>query len=347
MGKARPTVESIPAELRQDVERFLDQLASVRSFSLNTVFAYRNDLSQFIAFLQQDPDVTAELLGTDMDLADGLAVAPSAVNGRVSHVDRWEALTGDHLTTYLLFLRGRDYAASTVARKTAAIKSFCHFLMDEGRMRGDPSAKMAPPKVDKYTPRAITPAEVARLLAQPGKDGGQASERPEAVRDRAMLEALYATGLRVSELVALDCDDVEHDGRTLRCAGRTGRERRVPMRDSASRAVAHYLETARPRLHLRDDTALFLNHRGRRLTRQGFWLILKAYGERAEIADLTPHTLRHTFAAHALWDGAELRELQQLLGHVSISTTQVYRRLPISGRDGEAEPRPADGLLDE
>jgi integrase/recombinase XerD len=133
--------------------------------------------------------------------------------------------------------------------------------------------------------------------------------------------------MRVSELVALDCEDVNLLERYMRCAGRTARERQVPLRNSAVEAIDYYLFQARPLLALREEDALFLNHRGNRLTRQGFWLILKSYAEKAEIADITPHTLRHTFATHALGRGANLREVQQLLGHVSISTTQVYRRM--------------------
>ncbi|HEX2282240.1 MAG TPA: tyrosine-type recombinase/integrase, partial [Thermomicrobiales bacterium] len=135
------------------------------------------------------------------------------------------------------------------------------------------------------------------------------------------------TGMRVSELVALDCDDVNLLERRMRCAGRTTRERLLPLRASAVEAIDHYLFQARPLLAFREESALFLNHRGSRLTRQGFWLILKSYANKAEIADITPHTLRHTFATHALGRGADLREVQQLLGHVSISTTQVYRRM--------------------
>lgn len=142
-----------------------------------------------------------------------------------------------------------------------------------------------------------------------------------------MLETLYSTGMRVSELVALDCEDVDFSGSAMRCASRTVRERSVPLRASAIAAIDHYLSQARPMLLLRDEHALFLNHRGNRLTRQGFWLILKSYASSAEIADITPHTLRHTFATHALGRGIDLREVQHLLGHVSISTTQVYRRL--------------------
>jgi integrase/recombinase XerD len=242
-------------------------------------------------------------------------------------VQSWDQLTDNDLTNYLLYLRSRKYASSTVARKMAAIKSFFNFLIGEGQLRGDPGARMTAPRVEKYTPRSITPAEVERLLEQPAKEGDTAARRPEAARDRAMLETLYATGMRVSELVALDCEDVNLLERHMRCAGRSARERLVPLRERAVEAIDHYLFQARPLLVLRQENALFLNHRGNRLTRQGFWLILKSYASKADIADITPHTLRHTFATHALGRGADLREVQQLLGHVSISTTQVYRRL--------------------
>ena len=310
--------------MHQDIDRFLQVLEGERGFSNNTISAYRNDLHQFVAYLQQPRRERT----------------PSgATLGRDEPVERWEELTDGHLTTYLLYLRSREYASSTVARKTAAIKSFCHFLSSEGRMRADPTANMASPKVDKYVPRAISPQEVERLLAQPlkaanGAAGADGADRPEALRDRAMLETLYATGMRVSELVALDCEDVDLVGGTVRCSGRTGRERVVPLRERAVRAIDRYVQDARPALALRDEPALFLNHRGSRLTRQGFWLILKSYAQQAEIEDITPHTLRHTFATHALRRGADLREVQQMLGHVSISTTQVYRRLAGNSNGG-------------
>jgi integrase/recombinase XerD len=298
--------------MHQSVDRFLLVLEAERGFSHNTIAAYRNDLSQFVQYLRQ----------------------PVAEDHQAP-VDAWVELTDGHLMAYLLHLRGRDYAASTVARKTAAIKSFCHFLSSEGVTRADPAARMTAPKVDRYVPRAITPHEVARLLAQPGKHG--TTDRPEALRDRAMLETLYATGMRVSELVALDLDDVDLERGEVRCSGRANRERTVPLRQSAVGALRRYLEDGRPAISLGDDPALFLNHRGNRLTRQGFWLILKAYAQQADIGDITPHTLRHSFATHALKHGADLRDVQQLLGHVSISTTQVYRQLVNNG----ASPIPA------
>jgi integrase/recombinase XerD len=324
--------------MNQDVERFLQVLEAERGFSVNTIFAYRNDLTQFLTFLGGDSAGGSDE-GSSRDRATGIE---NATPQMFPQVQSWNQLTDDDLTNYLLFLRSRKYASSTVARKMAAIKSFFNFLIGEGQLRGDPGARMTAPRVDKYTPRSISPSEVERLLQQPAKEGDAAARRPEAARDRAMLETLYATGMRVSELVALDCEDVNLLERHMRCAGRTSRERLVPLRERAIEAIDHYLFQARPLLVLREENALFLNHRGNRLTRQGFWLILKSYASKADIADITPHTLRHTFATHALGRGADLREVQKLLGHVSISTTQVYRRMA----QGQTTPRtgaPADG----
>jgi integrase/recombinase XerD len=309
-------VATVGYRMQDDVDRFLRVLAEERGFSANTIAAYRNDLSQFSAYLQAPPS------------------ADHAVAVQV-----WTELTDDHLNRYLLHLREREYAASTVARKTAAIKSFCPHLMTQGTMRADPAARMASPRVEKYVPKAISPEEVERLLEQPCRQDG--ARRPEVLRDRAMLETLYAAGMRVSELVALNLDDLDLERSRVRCSGKAGRQRTVPLRPSAVAALRSYLDEGRPSLALGDEAALFLNHRGNRLTRQGFWLILKSYAQQAGIGDVTPHTLRHSFAAHALRHGADLRDVQQMLGHVSISTTQVYRQLASPGADfltSEAEP---------
>jgi integrase/recombinase XerD len=297
--------------MQDAVNRFLLVLESERGFSYNTIAAYRNDLVQFIDYLSQPP-----------------------AQDHQPAVSDWPEVTDQHLLVYLIHLRERQYRASTVARKTAAIKSFCTFLINEGVMRGDPAAGMISPKVDKYVPRAITPDEVDQLLAEPRRDAE--ANRLEAIRDHAMLETLYSSGMRVSELVALNIGDVDLDEAMVRCSGRAGRERHVPLRGSAVAALSRYLDDARARMAPNDEPSLFVNHRGSRLTRQGFWLILKAYAERANIGDITPHTLRHTFAAHALRHGAGLRDVQQMLGHVSISTTQVYRRLADEGAALEA-----------
>ncbi len=331
--------------MQQHVERFLQVLEAERGFSVNTIFAYRNDLNQFLAFLRGE---STDEGGRESADTESNQPGPSSAM-HLAQVQSWDELSDQHLTNYLLYLKSRKYASSTVARKMAAIKSFFNYLIAEGEMRGDPAARMTSPKVDKYTPRSISATEVALLLDQPNKDGLANGHRPETSRDRAMLETLYATGMRVSELVALDCDDVDLPTGHIRCAGRTARERRVPLRGSAVDAITHYLSQARPVLVLREEQALFLNHRGNRLTRQGFWLILKSYANRAGIADITPHTLRHTFATHALGRGADLREVQQLLGHVSISTTQVYRRMasgPGASRQETTAGREREGHLD-
>jgi integrase/recombinase XerD len=290
--------------MRESVDRFLVVLETERGFSRNTIVAYRNDLTQFVERLRNSPP--EELLPP---------------------VGDWSELTDGHITSYLLYLRSPslDYASSTVARKTAAIKCFCQYLASEGLTPVDPAAKMASPRVDKYVPRAITPHEVTRLLAQPSLNGD--ASKPECLRDQAMLETLYSSGMRVSELVALDLEDLDLARGSVRCSGKAGRERVVPVSEGALQALRAYLELGRPSLVLDDAPALFVNHRGSRLTRQGFWLILKSYAHQAHIGDITPHTLRHSFATHQLKQGADLRDVQQRLGHVSISTTQVYRQL--------------------
>jgi integrase/recombinase XerD len=288
--------------MHADIDRFLTVLTSERGFSSNTIAAYRNDLTQFVEYLQSPPEEDHQ--------------AP---------IESWQELTELHLNRYLLHLHERQYKAATVARKTAAIKSFCHYLEQEGITRSDPSADMTSPKVEKYVPRAITPEEVDRLLAQPGKK--RETNGPEASRDLAMLETLYSTGMRVSELVSMNLGDLDLDRGVVRCSGKAGRQRFVPIRPSAVAALSTYLAEGRPALADIDVEAVFLNHRGSRLTRQGFWLILKSYAQQAGIGDITPHTLRHSFATHALRHGAELRDVQQMLGHVSISTTQVYRQV--------------------
>ena len=282
------------------VKVFIDELTTERGFSVNTVAAYRNDLSQFAEYLSSPP-----------------------AEDQLAPLGSWSGLTADHLGRYLSYMYGRHYAASTVARKTAAIKSFCHYLKDGGILREDPSQSLASPRVDRYVPRAISEQEVSLLLAEPRE--AAKSRRPDALRDLAMIETLYASGMRVSELVALDIDDVDFQSNQVGCPGKAGRRRHVPLRAQAIEAIDDYLKNGRPAMADADETALFVNHRGSRLTRQGFWLILKAYAEEAKIDNLTPHTLRHSFATHALRDGAELRDVQQLLGHVSISTTQVYK----------------------
>ncbi len=226
---------------------------------------------------------------------------------------------------YILSLKAdREYASTTVARKVAAIKSFFHFLVAEGFIRDDPTATLDSPRVKKYLPRAISQEDVEKLLEAPGQ-----SNEPRSLRDRAILELLYATGMRVSELVALNEGDVDLPSASVRCFGKGGKERVIPIYDRAVQAIETYASKGRVRL-VRDaeQKALFLNQRGLRLTRQGLWLIVKGYVKEAGIkVPVTPHTLRHSFATHMLRGGADLRNVQELLGHANIATTQVYTQV--------------------
>ncbi len=292
--------------MQQRVDRFLEVMASERGCSANTISAYRNDLSQFARWLEKQ-------------------TLPGA-----AAITSWEDAGEPHFVAYVAHMTDRAYAASTVARKTAAIKSFAAFLVSEGLHDSDRSLKMAAPRVDRYVPKAISPEDVERLVARPREAAAAAngSCRPEVLRDWAMLEVLYATGMRVSELVALELCHFDEATGCLTCLSRADRQRALPLTAEAAAAMARYLSEARPRMsNTTSADALFLNHRGQRLTRQGFWLILKTYAEQAGIEDVTPHTLRHSFATHALTRGATLRDVQERLGHVSISTTQIYQQL--------------------
>jgi integrase/recombinase XerD len=287
--------------MEDQITAFLESLQAERQFSSNTTAAYKNDLHQLAAYLAAPP-----------------------ADDQVGAVTSWDALTDDHIGTYLLHLRSRDYAPSTIARKTAAIKSFAAYLREHGIVGGEIGRNVATPRVEKFVPKAMTRAEVEKLLQQPTANPPL---KPENIRDHAMLALLYSTGMRVSELVSLELDDVDIANETVKCQGKAGRSRVVSISPQAAFAVRAYLESGREQLVTGDIPSLFLNHRGGRLTRQGFWLILKSYADRAGITDITPHTLRHSHAAHALGQGVELADIQRQLGHVSISTTQIYRQL--------------------
>ncbi len=280
------------------IDDFLMSLEVEKGYSVNTRVAYKNDLSQFLHFLnsQTEPGISA-----------------------------WGQVTKDILLTYILHLKNdRQYTSTTVARKVAAIKSFYHFLVAEGFIHDDPTATLDSPRVKKYLPRAISQEDVERLLEAPSR-----KETPRALRDRAILELLYATGMRVSELVALNAGDVDLASASVRCFGKGDKERVIPVYERAVKSIENYLNKGRNHLlNQADQKALFLNQRGDRLTRQGLWLIVKGYVRDAGIkAQVTPHTLRHSFATHMLRGGADLRNVQELLGHANITTTQVYTQV--------------------
>ncbi|MBI3969187.1 MAG: site-specific tyrosine recombinase XerD [Chloroflexi bacterium] len=284
--------------MQENIDSFLRYLDEERKFSPNTLIAYRNDLAQFDEFVRRN-----------------------VANGRVTRGD---------VVEFVLQLKEKKYAPATVARKVAAVRSFFHFLVSQGKLHDDPTEQLDAPKVAKTLPNVLSVDDVNSLLAQPAQ-----LTTPEGRRDRAMLELLYATGLRVTELISLNLEDVNLTAGYVRCVykgkgGRAGQERVIPIGYRTTAAVEAYLQEARPILarRRRGEEALFLNHRGERLTRQGVWLLLKGYAKRANVAaEITPHTLRHSFATHMLNGQADLRAVQELLGHASISTTQIYAQL--------------------
>lgn len=274
-----------------DIDTFLQYLAREKGYSQNTVAAYRNDLTQMVAF------IAAEQAKDSIRSYDEL------------------------LKSYLLNLREKRYSAATTARKVASARSFFKFMVDSGRMRRNPTENLPAPHVSRHSLRFLSSSEYERLLAEAAR-----LSTPEARRDVMMLELLYATGLRISELVSLNVADIDVEQKRVHI--NSGRQ--APFDLGLSMILGNFLRNDRLDL-LYDETeqALFLNRRGKRLTRQGFWQIVKDYASRAGLGGrVTPRTLRHTFARHKLQDGADLRQLQQLLGHAYISSTRVYRQSP-------------------
>ena len=278
--------------MRELVDEFLGYLAVERGSSPNTVTAYRRDLETYVAFL-----------------ADRGIVEPSSV-GR------------DDVTDWIVSLRTCGLAPSSVERKVSAVKSFHRFLVREGITENHPTARLPLPKKVSRLPDVISIEDAERLLSQPFPDG------PAGIRDRALLEILYGCGLRASEAVGLNLADVDLDGGFIRVFGKGSKERLVPIAGIAGRALDAYLRAGRPYLRTRksslvDGAAVFLNARGGRLSRQALFRLVRSYGARVGL-ELHPHTLRHSFATHLLQGGADLRALQEMLGHSDISTTQVY-----------------------
>lgn len=276
--------------MEQQIEEYLAYLSVERGLAPNTLDAYGRDLRAYARFLQKH------------------------------NVNSFRDAEKDAVRAYLEELHNMGRASSTISRNLAAIKSFYQFLLAENLIEKDPTAHLESPKVEKRLPRVLNLNEVEALLNQP------TLENPHSIRDKAMLEVIYATGLRVSELISLDLTDINLEAGYLRCLGKGDKERIVPLGSVAIKYLELYLQVARHELVRRSgETALFVNHHGRRLTRQGFWKILKRYAQEAGIdVNITPHTLRHSFATHLLENGADLRSVQEMLGHADISTTQIY-----------------------
>ncbi|MEE8598470.1 MAG: site-specific tyrosine recombinase XerD [Dehalococcoidales bacterium] len=285
--------------MKEDINSFLNYLAVEKGFSENTLSAYHNDLYQLANFVEGEA-------------------------ARCGSVPSWASFSRQWMLSYLLNLKERGYAATTVARKVAAAKSFFSFMVAEGNIKDNPTQNVGSPRVGKSLPKPISYRQAMLLLEQPAK-----LSTPEAKRDKAMLELLYASGMRVSELMSLNLDSVDTEGGSVRCFGKGHKERVIPIAPRAALTLKEYLQEARShQVHNGAEKALFLNRRGERLTRQGFWQILKGYAKSAELdVEMSPHTLRHSFATHMLSGGADLRSVQELLGHANISTTQVYTHL--------------------
>ena len=281
--------------LTKQVQRFLDHLAVERGLSPHTVAAYRRDLERYAGFLRE------------RGISDARHVDERAVAGHVAAISA--STHGD----------GKRYRATSVVRALSSIRAFHRFLLREGKTTEDPTAAVVRPKLPRTLPKPLSVDDVARVLDHP--DGSA-----KGLRDRAVLETLYGGGLRISELVGLDVDDVDLDDGSVRVLGKGGKERDVPIGRFARDAVGAYLSRVRPQIATaRSRSAMFLNLRGGRLTRQGCAGILEQHAAGAGVQKkVSPHTLRHSFATHLLEGGADVRVVQELLGHASVATTQVY-----------------------
>ena len=274
------------------LEIFERYLKNDKKASANTLNSYLRDIRQLSEYLQAE--TTHGLLNADEDDLDG----------------------------YIRTLRSMGKSVATVSRSIASIKCMYTHLVIKQYIKHNPSLKLVPDKATQKLPEILTNEEVEKLLSQPECIDAK------GYRDKAMLELLYATGIRVTELIDLNIEDVNLSGAVIRCASR-GKERYIPMYHAAVKALDEYLQLVRPQMiAMPDEQALFVNVSGDRMSRQGFWKIIKFYTKKAKIEkDITPHTLRHSFAAHLLENGADIRSIQEMLGHSDISSTQVYSNL--------------------
>lgn len=278
--------------MEKEINAFITYLHNVKNTSNNTELSYKRDLEKVKQFMASRGIVEAK----DVSAKD--------------------------LSDYVKYLEDNQFAAATVSRNIASLKAFYHFMVEEGLVAEDISEKLKAPKIEKKLPSIMSPDEVVRLLEQPSGDS------PKEIRDKAMLELLYATGIRVTELITLKVSDVNMQMNFILCKDRN-KERIIPFGAAAKNALARYLDgTREAMLENKSSDVLFANCSGQPMSRQGFWKLIKYYAKRADIkADITPHTLRHSFAAHLVENGADLRSVQEMLGHSDISTTQIYANM--------------------
>ena len=273
-------------------EKFHDYLVNVKKASDNTLSSYLRDVRQLGAYLTSHTDCT------------------------------YDSADEEVLTEYIESLRSAGKSVATVSRAIASIKGFYGYLYNEGIIEHNPSTVLVPDKSKQKLPQILTSREIDLLLEQPECTDAK------GYRDKAMLELLYATGIRVSELISLNVRDVNLPAGIITCHGRD-RDRVIPLYNAAVRALTEYIEFIRPKMVAsQDEPALFVNISGERMSRQGFWKLIKSYQAKAGIEKtITPHTLRHSFAAHLLENGADLHSIQEMLGHADISSTQIYSQL--------------------
>lgn len=274
------------------VKEYTSFMTDIRHKSLNTVESYKRDVTQYISYL------------------DGTGITDIS------------STTKTTVLSYLFYLQKEGRASSTVSRTLASLRSYYLFMMQNGVVKSNPTSNLEAPHVEKKIPKILSGEEVELLLEQPKNCDNK------GIRDKAMLELLYATGIRVSELINLDVSDVNVPMSFVRCKGGK-KERIIPMGHQAKDALENYINNVRKYM-VKDEneTALFVNCSGARLSRQGFWKLIKYYQHIAGIeTDITPHTLRHSFAAHLLENGADLHSIQEMMGHADISSTQVYSRM--------------------
>lgn len=288
------------------IREFIQYLHNTKKTSQNTEVSYERDLRKMVQYLEsQGIEAVAQITSTNVN-------------------------------SYMLSLERKQFASSTVSRSVASMRAFFLYLVKEGILSESPADHLRPPKVEKKAPEILTVEEVDLLLRQPSK------ESAKGIRDKAMLELLYATGIRVSELIHLQFEEINMQMGYINCT-ENGKERIIPFGNIAKKAVVDYLDGSRDGLlGGRDCDTLFINCSGKPMSRQGFWKVLKGYAKDAKITvDITPHTLRHSFATHLIQNGADLKSVQEMLGHADISSTQVYLNMNVNKiRDVYAKAHP-------
>lgn len=274
------------------LEEYISYLISEKEMSDNSLNAYKRDIKNFLMFLDE------------------------------KHTDDYSEISKTTIITYILKLKGQGKASSTISRNIASIRSFCSYLMINGLLKNDPTLNIDSPKIQKKIPEYLSLEEVELLLEQP-------DDSIKGIRDKAILEVLYATGVRVSEIIDFTIDDVNVKMGFVACNGEHGKARIIPLGNPSKQALIRYLNTSREKLiKNNEEKSLFVNYNGEKLTRQGLWKIINYYTKKAGIKkQITPQIVRHSFAVHLVQNGADLKSVQELLGHSDISTTQIYSEI--------------------